>query len=116
MNTNEFPEELISLGGNTGVGHPEIDRRVLERTRLVVAKVDADPRLIEVAVANLKRWMARTNGRPNGCHIEWMELLAEKPWSELRAMLLEESDEGQRLRSSLPFAGVLTEEERRSVR
>ena len=116
MNTNKFPEDLIGLGGNIGEGHPEIDRCTLERTRLVVAKVDADPNLIELAVANLKRWMARTNGRPNGCDIEWMRLLAEKPWDEIRSALLEESDEGQRLRSSLPFAGVLTEQERRFTR
>ena len=116
MNTNKFPEDLIGLGGNTGEGHPEINRRTLERTRLVVAKVDADPNLIELAVTNLKRWMARTNGKPKACHAEWMKLLAEKPWEDLRSALLEESDEGQRLRSSLPFAGVLTEQERRSVR
>ena len=116
MNTNQFPEDLIGLGGHIGEGHPEIDRRTLERTKLVVAKVDADPSLIELAVANLKRWMARTNGAPNGCDIEWMKLLAEKPWDELRTALLEESDEGQRLRSSLPFTGVLTEQERRGVR
>ena len=30
-------------------------------------------------------------------------------------MLVEESDEGQRLRSSHPFIGILTEEERESV-
>ena len=30
-------------------------------------------------------------------------------------MLLEESDEGQRLRSSHPFTGLVTEQERRRV-
>ena len=78
MNTHKFPEHLIGLGGHIGEGHPEIDRRTLERVRLVVAKVDADPNLIERGVANLRRWMACTNGAPNGCDVEWMRL----PWNK----------------------------------
>lgn len=109
-------QEVIEAARRGGTGHPEIDRRVLERTKLVVAKIDADPSLVRIGVENLERWLKRTGDRPNRCHEEWMYLISERPWSELRAMLLEESDEGQRLRSSAPFAGVLTEEERRSVR
>ena len=114
--TLTFTSELIGLGGNVGEGHPEIDQRTLERTRLIVANVDADPTLIEVAVENLRRWIARTSGAANACDVEWARLLAEKPWREFREMLLKGSDEHQRLRSSSPFAGVLTEEERRPVR
>ena len=44
----------------------------------------------------------------------WKAILA-RPWSEIRAVLLEESDEGQRLRSSKPFAGIVTEEERVAI-
>ena len=116
VSSRMFPHELRGQGGNAGEGHPQIDRRTLERTRRLVAKVDTNPTLIQVAIENLKRWMARTEGAPNACDIEWATLLAEKPWNELREKLLEESDEGQRLRSSSPFAGVLTEEERRAVR
>ena len=36
-------------------------------------------------------------------------------WSEVREILLDESDEGQRLRSSKPFAGIVTEEERLAI-
>ena len=108
--------EIIEAARTGGTGHPEIDRRILERHKLTVAKIDADPSLIEIAVENLKRWMALQPGRPNLCNIEWMEIIETKPWSEIRKMLLEESDEGQRLRSSSPFAGILTEQERLSVR
>ena len=33
----------------------------------------------------------------------------------MREMLLEESDEGQRLRSSKPFIGIVTQEERLEI-
>jgi hypothetical protein len=34
------------------------------------------------------------------------------PWEEVRRILLEESDEGQRLRQTDPFCGILTPAER----
>lgn len=43
-----------------------------------------------------------------------MQIVTE-PWEKLRERLLEESDEGQRLRSTHPFAGILSQEERESV-
>lgn len=112
----DLTPEIIEAARTGGTGHPEIDRRILERHKLTVAKIDADPSLIEIAVENLKRWMALQPGRPKLCNVEWMEIIETKPWSEIRKMLLEESDEGQRLRSSSPFAGILTEQERSSVR
>ena len=43
-----------------------------------------------------------------------MEILS-RPWAEIREILLGESDEGQRLRSSSPFAGIVGEDERWEV-
>ena len=97
-----------------GEGHPHIDRRSLEMARLVVEKIDADPSLFRIAHENLRRWR-RIRGRTlPPCREEWKELL-KRPWSEIRDILLDESDEGQRLRSSHPFAGVLSEKERRRI-
>ena len=112
----QFPRELIGQGGHVGRGHPEIDRRSLVRARLVVAKIDAQPELVEVGVRNLQRWIGQAGGRPNQCNVEWLNLIRTKPWSELRKILLQESDEGQRIRSSQPFAGLLTDEELRATR
>jgi hypothetical protein len=38
--------------------------------------------------------------------------ILERPRPEIRRILLDESDEGQRLRQSDPFCGILTPEER----
>ena len=89
--------------------HQEIDRRSLEMVRRIVARIDADPERQGLAHAKrvCERWVAQgiLSAR------EWLTLL-EKPWEEVRAILLDESDEGQRLRQTDPFCGILTPEER----
>ena len=82
--------------------------------RLIVEKIDADPGLLEVAHENLHRWRRIRGGTLPRCSEEWERLL-ERPWSEIRNILLDESDEGQRLRSSHPFAGLVSEKERRRI-
>ena len=94
----------------SGIGHPWIDARSLDMARIVVARIDADPVLVHVAHDNLARWRRRHGGLSRA-HREWAEIL-ERPWAEIREILLDESDEGQRLRSSSPFVGIVTEEER----
>ena len=94
----------------------EADRRALERMRLIVAKIDADPRLIQIGVENMKRWRKQRGGYQPRCLNQWDEWFARREaWERIRARLLEDSDEGQRLRKSHPFAGVLTDEERESI-
>jgi hypothetical protein len=89
--------------------HQEVDRRSLEMVRRIVAKIDADPAREGPAHAKsvCERWVAQgiVSAR------EWLPLL-ERPWEEVRAILLEESDEGQRLRQTDPFCGILTPAER----
>ena len=94
----------------TGVGHPHIGARSLEMARIVVERIDAEPSLFNVSHENLKRWrwLHGTLGRASK---EWGQLL-KRPWSEIRAIVLEGSDEGPRLRSTHPFRGIVTEEER----
>ena len=96
-------------------GHPETDRRVLEMTCLTVAKIDPDLSLVQLGLDNIERWARQKGGYLPNCHAEWKALIEQHTWKELREMLLEESDEGQCLRSSHPFTGLITEEERRRV-
>ena len=89
--------------------HQEIDRRSLEMVRRIVAKIDADPERRGLAHAKrvCERWVARRIASAR----EWQGLL-EKPWEEVRSILLDPSDEGQRLRQTDPFCGILTLAER----
>lgn len=92
--------------------HQQIDRRSLRMVRAIVAKIDADPDLrgLEHAKSVCRRWVERGNVPAR----EWLGILA-RPWEEVRSLLLEESDEGQRLRQSDPFCGILTRQERWAI-
>ena len=105
---NELEDAIV------GEGHPHIGRRSLEMARLIVEKIDADPGLFQVAHENLQRWKHIGGGTLPRCREEWKALL-QRPWDQVRRILLDESDEGQRLRSSHPFAGLVSEEERRRI-
>jgi hypothetical protein len=89
--------------------HQAIDARSLAMVRRIVEKIDADPERRGLARARevCARWLERGNVPAR----EWMRIL-ERPWTEIRQILLDESDEGQRLRQSDPFVGILTPDER----
>lgn len=89
--------------------HQEIDRRSLEMVQRIVEKIDADPEQHGLAHAKsvCERWM--TQGIVSAR--EWQTIL-EKPWATVRAILLDQGDEGQRLRQTDPFCGILSPTER----
>jgi hypothetical protein len=93
-------------------GHDVIDRTSLELARAIAAKIDADPSLLRIPQDNLRRWMQRNSHAPSlmACYTEWQNTL-ERGWSQVRAVLLDPSDEGQRLRQNSPFPGVLSPKE-----
>jgi len=51
---------------------------------------------------------------PQPATAEWMDVL-KKPWSEVRSVLLDDSEKGRLLRQSNPFCGILTPRERWSI-
>jgi hypothetical protein len=89
--------------------HDAIDRRSLAMARQIVAKIDADPRRegLEHARSVCARWVERGNVPAK----EWLEIL-RSPWSEIRTILLDDSEESRRLRQSDPFCGILDPRER----
>jgi hypothetical protein len=91
--------------------HEQIDRRSLLLAKAVAGKIDADPKRkgLDLARSVCERWLARQSGGP--AVREWREIL-KRPWSQVRRVLLDESEEGQRLRQSTPFCGILTPKER----
>lgn len=95
------------------------DHRILEAWSLathckIVQKISRDPSLLEKAKANLLRWSANDDS-PKPLYLrEWQEIL-EKPWPTIAEMMTSMSEDATRLRSSSPFAGVLTEKEREQI-
>ncbi len=78
--------------------------------RAIVARIDADPDRSGLTRAKdlCQRWYRE---REALAHREWLGIL-EQPWSQVRIVLLDESEIGQRLRQSTPFCGILTPRER----
>jgi len=90
--------------------HQEIDGRSLAMAREIVKKIEEDPERkgLEIARSVCKRWNLR---RPSTAVSEWLEIL-EKPWAEIRAILLDKEERGKRLRQNSPFGSVLSNRER----
>jgi hypothetical protein len=93
--------------------HQQIDERSLALARAVVAKIDADPERSGLAKARevCRRWCERN---PLPVCREWMRIL-ERPWSQIRQVLCDESELGRRLRQSDPFCGILAPRERWAI-
>ena len=90
--------------------HEQIDKRSLAMARAIVAKIDQDRarKGLTKARATCGRWYRE---RPLAAAKEWLEIL-DRPWEQVREVLIDESEEGRRLRQSDPFCGILTPRER----
>jgi hypothetical protein len=93
--------------------HERLDERSLALHRLVAQKILADPALLDKAGENMRRWQ-EANGSLSPPLAEWEQILSS-PVNQVVAFLVERSERATRLRQSSPFAGILTEDERRAV-
>lgn len=93
--------------------HETIDKRGLALARDIVAKIDKDPERqgLKRAQTLCDKWLRDTQIQ---AYAEWKQILSGN-WSTIRAVLLDESEYGQRLRQNSPFCGVLTSEERHHI-
>ena len=94
--------------------HRVLDARSLAMHCKIAKKITRQPELLEVAKQNLARWQQKSAGESPRYLEEWQAIL-ERPWSEIAGLITSMSDEATRLRSSSPFAGVLTNAERRRI-
>jgi hypothetical protein len=110
------------LGGGRGVSplgsHAFLDEFALAYHRAVAERLRAEPEtVLERARRNLNRW---TEGDSFGAGElasleEWRRIIGEADVERLVEIMTDSSDEGQRLRSSSPFVGVLSPEERLEI-
>lgn len=105
--------------GRQGIGsHAFVDTFALLYHLAVAERLRENPeQVVNHAWQNLRRWMGENGvGAAERLTLEeWQELLDSSPVARLIEIITEESDEGQRLRSSSPFVGVLTPEERLEI-
>jgi hypothetical protein len=92
--------------------HTWIDRRSRALHEAVAARIEARPELLDVARANVARWISRAHAPALA---EWQRLLDELPLQDLLALLRSDDETAVRLRQSSPFAGILSPDERREI-
>lgn len=91
--------------------HRDLHARSLAMHRVIAEKLEQDPTLLEHAKATLTRWRAAGDASTRIYDDEWMRVLQEGLPATLR-LILDESEHGDALRHSSPFAGILTPRER----
>ncbi|HEY5793159.1 MAG TPA: hypothetical protein VIS74_07660 [Chthoniobacterales bacterium] len=85
--------------------------------RLIAQKIRRNPELLDIALANIERWLAKGQDQPHRLR-EWRDRIREAQADEagLRALLellQEDSERADYLRGFAPFAGILSTQERR---
>jgi len=120
MNTEEAVTAV--LGGTASASplgsHAFLDEFTLAYHRAVADRLRAKPpAVLEHARRNLDRWTEGDIFGPGelASLVEWRRILDEADVDRLVEIITDASDEGQRLRSSSPFVGTLSPEERLEI-
>lgn len=93
--------------------HLRLDDRSLALHGLIADKLSANPALLAIARDNIRRW--QTVGENDSLVLaEWDNILSGS-FDQIIATLTDSSENAKRLRQSSPFAGILTETERRTA-
>jgi hypothetical protein len=117
-------EEAITtvLGGGAGVSplgtHAFLDEFALAYHRAVAERLRAEPdAVLERARLTLSRWSEGDvfEAGEQASLEEWRVILGVTDVDRLIEIMTDTSDEGQRLRSSSPFVGALSPEERLEI-
>jgi hypothetical protein len=103
------PRELVGTGD--GDGHGRAERRSLAYHR-TLAKALRRP-MVDEALRLLWKW--REQQRIDERYAEQWEQVLRKPIAEVRRVIGEDSQRGRDLRQNSPFAGMLSEAERRRI-
>ena len=93
--------------------HSRLDERSLALHQVIAEKVLADPALRDKARDNLRRWQ-QIEDSPKPALAEWEQILSG-PSEQIVQFLTERSERATRLRQSSPFAGILSEPERKAI-
>lgn len=97
------------------VFHAQQDRRALALARVIASRLTDDPDLVRRALSYVRQRMKLAPDREQDELGEWLDLLENKSFNQVRRVLLDPGERSTRLRQSLPFLDVLTETERNEI-
>jgi hypothetical protein len=110
--------EAVSAGGGILGTHQFLDEFALAYHRAVAERLRERPgEVLTHARRNLDRWTRGGAFGPGEASSleEWREILDRSGVGRLIEIITEDSEEGQRLRQSSPFAGAIPPDERREI-
>ena len=114
----QFPKSTDRCILNPAHDHDRIVFRSRLYHRLISDKLRQNSDLFLVARNNLRRWMnaeIARNGFPSHAYREWADIFRKKTHEEILEILTSDTYDADRLRSSTPFCGILTEGERLAI-
>lgn len=94
--------------------HQWIDFVDLMAHRAMARKIRRMPVLFNRVRRNIARWEKCNRSCPEPLR-EWKEILRENDMQEVLRIVSRAGEEGNRLRQSSPFCGILTETEREAI-
>jgi hypothetical protein len=92
------------------LSHPWIDVVDLAMHRAIVRKIRRQPGLFKRARRTLARWERAKRACPPPLR-EWKLILENRDMDSVLRLLTRPDEEGNRLRSTAPFCGILTQRE-----
>lgn len=110
MNLQESIEQL-SIGKLQADNFNDLVSLALHQ--LVAVRLRSNPGLIEKAGSNLQKWLTKTPDVQ--VWLEWKNILETETLEDILRIITSETEEGQRLRSSSPFAGIISNRERKAI-
>ena len=91
--------------------HQEIDQRSFDLHQLIADKLKADPALLNKALKNLDHW-EKTASKSSEPYIHRWRSIVEQGLDAVLQQLADRSENGDTMRQTSPFAGVLSNQER----
>lgn len=112
----KYPEAGYASPVQRACSHRRIDRINAAQDRQIATRLRRDDRLLKSARRSLARWMARDGRTVRPVFQEWHRILTRLSRAEIADFLRSDTPMARRLRQSSPFAGLLTDVERRTQR
>ena len=93
-----------------------INPLIYQRYLFMADKIERQPELLAIPLANIERWIAMDRLGDVRPLIQWREMIERaqasgEGFAELLAFLRDDGEEARYLKSCSPFPGVLNEEE-----
>jgi hypothetical protein len=116
-NATRYIQDGMRLENSNKTWHELLDDRSLEMDRVIAEKIRANPKLVQIALSNIKRWLANPDYSDSNRQaiLEWKRIIETTTVAALVTLLESSSEEASRLRQSSPFCGILTPRERQAI-